>query len=224
MTIAIQWDDRTFFKEMNNIIKYSEGFLEGVQSGKNAFLNNLGKTTVDGLKDFIDTLARVDKEMLHHVYEWNMTGSPSSRLFDINYSVVGGGISFDSEFSQSRLAANGATKPFYNKAYIMEKGIPVTISPKKKALRFESNGETVFTKSPVTVNNPGGQRAQGGFESAMNMFFSNYFSQAFLVHSGITEYLKTPTLYKKYLSAGKKYGKSAGVSAGYRWIAKAGTN
>lgn len=222
MSIAITWDDRTFKKEMDNLIQYSIGFLDGVKSGKNVFLNNLGKSTVDALKDFIDSMARVDHQMLHHVYEWNQTGNPSARLFDINYSVISGGLSINSTLSQSKVAASGASRPFYNKAYIMENGVPITITPRKKALRFEVNGEAVFTKKPVTITNPGGQEVQGGFEQTMTTFFNSYFSQAFLERSGINKYLQTPTLYDKYLSAGIKGGRSVGLSAGYNWMAKAG--
>lgn len=222
MSIAISWDDRKFQKEMENLIQYSIGFLDGVKSGKNAFLNNLGKSTVDALKDFIDSMARVDHQMLHHVYEWNQTGNPSARLFEIQYSIVSGGLSINSTLTQSKVAASGAKTPFYNKASIMENGVPITITPRKKALRFEVNGETIFTKKPVTINNPGGQEVQGGFEQTMSTFFNSYFSQAFLERSGINKYLQTPTLYDKYLSAGIKGGRSVGLSAGYNWMAKAG--
>lgn len=220
--LSITWDNKEFNKEMNNLIQYSIGYLDGVQSGKNAFLNNLGRSTVEALKDFIDSMARVDHEMLHHVYEWNQTGNPSARLFEIGYSVANGGLSINSTLTQSKIAAAGATRPFYNKASIMENGVPITIKPRKKALRFEVDGETVFTKRPVTITNPGGREVQGGFEQTMNTFFNSYFSQAFLERSGINKYLETPTLYDKYLVTGMKIGRSAGLSAGYNWMAKAG--
>jgi len=60
------------------------------------------------------------------------------------------------------------------------------------------------------------------FEKVFDMFFNRYFSQAFLRVSGIAQYLENPQVYKKNLQAGKKMGKTKGVSTGYRWIANAG--
>jgi len=223
MVIAVKWNDLQFKKEMENLIQYSTGFLSGVEQGKTAFLNNLGRLTVDSLKEFVDSMARVDHQMLHHVYEWNQTGSPSARLFDLTYSISGGGLSINSTLTQSKIASSGSKEPFYNKASIMEKGIPVTIRPKKNVLVFESNGEMVFTKKPITINNPGGQEVQGGFEQTMDTFFNSYFTQSFLETSGINRYFKSPTLYHKYLQRGiKGGGRASGVSAGYRWMAEAG--
>jgi hypothetical protein len=47
----------------------------------------------------------------------------------------------------------------------MERGISVTVVPRSaQALAFEDNGEQVFTKQPVTIDNPGGSQVAGGFE------------------------------------------------------------
>jgi len=73
-----------FKKEMNNMVDYSMGFLEGIQRGKTVFLKTIGVETVELMKEFIDSNARVNPDMLHHVYEWNQTGSPSARLYDIS--------------------------------------------------------------------------------------------------------------------------------------------
>ncbi len=212
-----------FKKDMNNIIDYSIGFLDGVQRGKTIFLKTIGLETVEVMKEFIDSNARVNPEMLHHVYEWYQTGSPSARLYDISYTTSNLGLSFRSSFSQSVSVKNGSRTPFYNKARIMEDGIPVTIRPKTaQVLSFEENGETVFTKGPVEILNPGGTEVQGGFERVFDMFFNRYFSQAFLRVSGVAKYLENPNVYKKNIQAGKKMGRSKGISTGYRWIANAG--
>jgi hypothetical protein len=175
------------------------------------------------MKEFIDSNARVNPEMLHHIYEWNQTGSPSARLYDISYTTSNLGLSFRSSFSQSTSIKNGSRTPFYDKARIMEEGIPVTIRPRiAQTLAFEDNGETVFTKGPVRVDNPGGAEVEGGFERVFDMFFNRYFSQAFLRVSGIAKYLENPYVYKKNMSAGKNMGRSKGLSTGYRWIANAG--
>lgn len=221
--MKVTFDDSQFFKEMNNVMQYSIGFLDGVEKGRTPFLENLGKSTIDTLKQYIDTMARVDERVLHHVYEWNQTGSPDARLFDINYTVNNGGLSMSSTFNQSKSIKDGSKVPFYDKARIMENGIPVVIKPKNaKVLSFESNGETVFTKNDIHVNDPGGFEAQGGFEDTFDKFFNVYFRQTFLYASGISQYLQNPYVYKANLQAGKRGGKSVGRKVGYQWMAKAG--
>jgi len=217
------FNSNQFKKEMNNIVKYSVGFLEGVQKGKTEFLKVVGLETVELMKEFIDSNARVNPDMLHHIYEWNQTGSPNARLYNISYTTSNLGLSFRSSFSQSTSIKNGSRTPFYDKARIMEQGIPITIRPKNaQVLAFEQNGETVFTKGPVRIDNPGGSQVEGGFEKVFDMFFNRYFSQAFLRVSGIAKYLENPQVYKKDMNAGKSLGRSKGVSTGYRWIANAG--
>lgn len=212
-----------FKKEMTNIVNYSLGFLDGVSAGKREFLGVLGAETIDLLKKYIDSNARVNPKMLHHIYEWNMVGSPNGRLYDIDYTVSNLGLSVSSTFKQSKTIKDGSDVPFYNKAKIMENGIPVKVYPKKSdVLVFEQDGETVFTKNGVVISNPGGDEVEGAFEQVFDTFFRVYFTQAFLKTSGIGEYLKSPKAYKDNLSAGKRIGRSAGVSTGYRWIANAG--
>ena len=208
---------------MNNIVEYSLGFLDGVKSGKPIFLKTLGELSVQSVKNFIDTNAKVNPAMLQHVYEWYKNGSPEGRLFDINYKVSGAGVSFSSTFFQSSTIKSGSNVPFYDKARIMENGIPVVIAPKyAEVLVFEDNGETIFTKNTVVIDNPGGKQAQFGFQKTFDLFFTKYFSQAFLKSSGILDYLENPTVYKANIKAGKKVGRSTGVTTGYKWIAKAG--
>jgi hypothetical protein len=221
--ITVRVNQNKFVSDMNNIIQYSLGFIEGVHKGKSIFLNNIGMLTRELLEQFIDSNARSNPQMLHHVYEWYRTGSPDARLFDINYTVSNIGLSFYSDFKQSTSVKKGSRVPFYNKANIIENGIPVTIRPvRAQALVFEDDGETIFTRQPVEVANPGGTQAQGGFEKTLNLFFTKYFTQAFLKSSGIKDHFKNPTIYKKNLANGKARGKTAGVSTGYAWITKAG--
>jgi hypothetical protein len=210
---------------MENIMKYSTGFLDGIALGKNKFLENVGRETIEMMKDYIDVNARLSPGALHHMYEWNQVGSPAARLFNLDYTVSGVGLSISSTFSQSRSVKAGSRVPFYNKASIMEKGVPVTISPKKNGvLVFNDNGETVFTKSPVTIKDPGGKEVQGSYERVFDSFFNNYFKQSFLKASGIMDYLQNPKVFKQNLSRGKSLGRSHGISVGYKWIANAGRN
>jgi hypothetical protein len=221
--INISMDSRQFRKDMNNLLEYSFGFLEGVQKGKTKFFHNIGNTISDILNKFIDANARSDQKALHHVYEWYQVGSPEARLFNINYTVNQNGLNFISSFKQSDSIKEGSNIPFYDKARIMEEGVSVFIEPKKSdVLVFESDGEEVFTKNPVIVDNPGGTETVGSFEKVVDSFFSKYFTQAFLRSSGIAEYLENPILYKTNFNSGKRYGRSKGLDTGYRWIANAG--
>lgn len=216
-------NDKAFKKDMKNIMDYSIGFLEGVQAGKIKFLNNLGLMTSEVLKEYIDSNARVNPKAMHHVYEWYKVGSPDARLYDINYTVSNLGLSFTSTFKQSTSIKDGSSVPFYNKAKIMEDGIPVVIKPKNSdILVFEDGAETVFTKNKITVASPGGDATTGSFEKVIDVFFNKYFTQAFLKSSGIYGYLSNPVAYKRNLAAGKTAGRSKGLQTGYRWIANAG--
>lgn len=212
-----------FQKDMNNIIQYSQGFLDGTKAGKIQFFRNLGAEIKNILEEFIDSNASVDPQTLHHMYEWNQVGQASGRLFNINAVSNGYGVNFTASFNQSQTIKDGSRVPFYDKARIIEFGIPVVIEAKtSNVLAFEDNGETVFTPGPINVTNPGGVAAQGGFEKTFNVFFSRYLSQAFLRSTGIAAYLEKPMLYKSNLPQGKRTGRSAGYKTGYRWIASAG--
>jgi len=220
--MRIRFDGREFARDMKNIMNYSAGFLDGVQMGKQQLMHSIGVQTIEILKSYIDANAKTNPAILHHVYEWHKTGSPAARLYDIDYTISNVGLSFKSSFRQSTTIQNGSNTPFYDKARIMENGIPVTIVPREaQALRFFDNGEEVFTKGPVTVQNPGG-KTEGKFEQVFDNFFNKYFTQAFLRTSGMAAYLENPVAYKKNLPAGKKGGRAKGVSTGYKWIANAG--
>jgi hypothetical protein len=222
--MRVTFDSKKFKRDMDNIVDYSVGFLDGINSGKKVFLSNLGRSTIIGLKEFIDTMARVDPEALHHVYEWNQTGSPAARLFDLDYTVSNLGLSLKSTFRQSVSVANGSSVPFYNKAMIMESGSPVTIRPvRAEVLKFtDEDGNEVFTKNPVRIENPGGTAVQGAFEHTLDIFVNQYFSQSFLNASGIIDKLKDISIYNKNFASGAKLGRSRGMQIGYRWIINAG--
>lgn len=211
------FDDKRFYKDMTKFIEYTEGFLQGVQNAKPQILDKLGKDVIQRMKEFIDANARVNPQALHHIYEWSMTGTPQGRLFDLGYQVRGAGISFNYTFRQSVSIADGSTVPFYDKARIMELGVPVTIRPRKKVLAFQDDGEQVFTSKPVVVTNPGGEETTGALEQTLETFFNSYFTQAYLNSSQIFDYLKNPFPYKDNLQRGMRGGRGYGRSVGYGW-------
>jgi hypothetical protein len=220
--MRVSVNTKTLEKQLLNITKYSLGFIDGVNKGKSKFLDNLGATVINVLKDYVDVSARSNPKALHHIYEWYQVGSPNARLYDFEYTVSNVGLSFKSNFKQSKSLSENASVPFYNKARIMEEGVPVTIAPKKSnVLAFDVDGETIFTSKEVTVSNPGGNEVSGSFEKTVDEFFSVYFKQSFLRASGLYSYIKKPVLYKKNFAAGARVGKSLGVSTGFKWIANA---
>lgn len=212
---------KDFTLKMNNFIDYSIGFIDGVNSGKQVFFKEFGKGTIAALSQYIDTMARMDPQSLHHVYEWYRTGSPEARLFNLNSVQTSNGISITSNFKQSKTTSRQSNQIFIDKARVMENGMPITIIPKKDVLVFEVNGETVFTKKSVTVNNPGGPKVQKSYEKTFDSFFRNYFSQAFLKSSGLLNYLEDVSVYKRNLNQGSVYGRSAGLRTGYQWLVNA---
>ena len=220
--MIITTNTKVFDKQMNNIVQYAFGFLDGAQKGKIVFLKNLGTGTIDAMANYVDVSARGNPAALQHVYEWYQSGSPSARLFDITYTVSNLGLSINSKFKQSKTIKKDSNVPFYNKAKIMEDGIPVTIKPTKSStLVFDENKQTIFTKKSVVVSNPGGSQARGSFEKIMDEFILRYFKQSFLRASGIYDYIKKPTIFKKNINSGSKLGKSKGVDTGFKWIANA---
>lgn len=221
--ISARLNTKTFMKDMKNILNYSYGFLEGAEKGKPEMLTKMGVTIKELALQYIDTMARVEPQKLQHVYEWYQAGSSSARLFEISCTVSSAGMTFFSTMSQSKTIASGAKEPFYNKAKIMESGNPITIKPKRaKNLVFETESGTVFTKNPVTIHHPGGQDAQGGLEDTLRTFFMQYLTQSILTSSGLLRHLSIPKEYSKYLKSGKLNGRTAGISAGHKWVVNVG--
>jgi hypothetical protein len=221
--ISVKFDDRIFFKDLMNIAEYSKGFLKGAELGKEKLAHSLANNAIEIFKEFVDQQARVDQQMYHHIYEWYQVGNPGARLFDINYVVRDGGISFNGTFSQSISVSNGSNQPFYNKAEIMEKGLPVTISPvNASVLTFNVDGKQVFTSKQITVEHPGGTHVMGSFGDLFDLFFKKHFKQSVLDLTGITEHLSNAKAYKDNFKAGKTGGKAKGIEVGYNWITKAG--
>jgi hypothetical protein len=214
--IKVKFNDKDLFRDITNIVEYARGYVEGAEKGKPILLAQLGAATIEMAKEFIDVNARMDPQRLHHVYEWYLTGSPEARLYDLDYTVNKDSVFFTYQFKQSQSVSRGSTVPFYNKAQVMESGMPVTIKARSaNVLAFEDNGETFFRPGPIVVDKPGGAVA-GQFEKVLDMFFNQYFRQSFLKASGIAYNLESPAEFHKNLRKNK--GRADGIKAGYNWI------
>ena len=60
-------NNKAFIKDMNNIMEYSFGFLEGVERGKTVLYKALGPQIAEMASNFIDSNARMNPQNLHHV-------------------------------------------------------------------------------------------------------------------------------------------------------------
>ena len=219
MTMPIIINDTDFMKKMKNVVEYSFGFFEGAQKGKKELLNDLGNKLIIVIGEYVDASARVNPSRLHHVYEWDRAGSNSARLFDFDKIVSASSVRLKYSFTQSQSVRAGSTDPFFDKAEVMEAGMPVTIKPSRSAvLRFEIDGQEIFTSNPVTVNNPGGEQAQNGFKMTIDEFFRT-FSQSILETTGIGKRLRDLNIFVSKMGIGGRIG---GRSTGYQWISSAG--
>lgn len=221
MTVNIDITD--LMMKLNNIVEYTEGFLVEVQKERVAFNNALGNHIVTLLGQYIDSMARVSPESLHHVYEWGQVGDESGRLFDFNMVATDSSIKLVGSFLDSSSIGPTATEPFVDKARIMEQGIEVVIEPKNaEALVFEDDGETVFVTTSVTVEHPGGDAVVGSFESAVESFFTTYVSKEIL--RPLFNKMSRAKEYKQLFAAGAKSGSRAGQQAARRYMNVGGLN
>jgi hypothetical protein len=220
---SIEFDDRKFMRDMLNVIGYSEGFATGAKSGVNDLLQAFGIHAVDAANEYIDSNSKVNPAKLQHVYEWGMTGNASGRLFELKDIVNGNSLRVQGSLKQSFSVKDGSKEPFYNKAEVMERGLPVKVEPRSgSVLTFDIDGETVFTKKPVVIKDPGGELAQNGFEETFNEFFNMFFSQSFLQSGRLAQYLSNPEAYHKNFKSAKSGGKSLGKTVGRKWMKDAG--
>jgi hypothetical protein len=217
--LTVNFNDSQFTKDMKNITDYMIGFLDGAKAGKPNLLKNLGIVIKEILENFIDSNAKVDPASLSHVYEWYQSGSSDARLFDIIYVPSTRGLSFGFTLRQSTSVKQGSNVPFYDKARIMEEGIPVTIRPvNRQALKFDVNGETIFSSKPITISDPGGASAQGGLQNVFTQFFTQYVSQSLMDVSGLRQHFESAMEFKENFSSSKSGGKSLGYQVGIKWI------
>ena len=213
--------------QISAFLYYEAAVLSKLTS--NAEFKNLFKSTIFNQieKDFgqyIDAQARTQPKSLHHVYEWNKTGNPTARLFDLHL-IDTGGLSFrigrDFKLSKSAVPSKNPKQKrryvFANKASVMEEGMPIVIRPRSaERLVFELDGATVFMPkgSSVTVKRPGGRAATNQFALAYGRFFGGQLVNSSIKGSGfqrifnakIAKALDVPINIKKVqysFSAGK---------------------
>ena len=215
--LHVKIDSKEVNRILGNSVKYSYGFLDGIDMQQIVFNQALGEYTVDALNKYIDAQARMNPTALHHVYEWNSVGDSSARLFKLSSKASKRVITFSGKFLPSKTSVNGS-EPFVNKAEVMENAISVTITPvNSPVLVFEDNGETVFTANAVYIAHPGGDEVAGSFARVVEDFFSSYFTNAFL--RPLMNDLMTADEYASLFNSGVKgNGRPVGIIAGKKYL------
>lgn len=217
----VKIDNKDLNKKLQNITKYSNGFVDGIDTQKIVLMNRLGEYVVDLLNKYIDAQARGNPDALHHVYEWGAAGSSGARLFKMNAAASSNLIVITGSFLPSSSISDTATEPFVDKARIMENGIAITVSPRDSdVLAFELDGQTVFTTNEVYIANPGGDGVAGSFGRVVENFFNNYFTRMLL--KPFLDELSDAEEFVQYFAQGARSGYSAGVRAGQKYINSAG--
>jgi hypothetical protein len=210
-------DSKEVNQILGNTVKYSYGFLDGLNIEQIYFNEVLGETIVDILNKYIDSKAKANPQSLHHIYEWNMIGNPSGRLFEIKSRASKRVIHFQGKFLQSKSTAETSSEPFVDKAKIMEDGISISIEPKNGPLVFKDNGETVFTMNSIFIEHPGGDEVAGSFGRLIEEFFSQYLTGAVL--SQLMNKLNTPKEFVQNFPNGVRHGgRSTGIKAGRNYL------
>jgi hypothetical protein len=214
-------DTRKINTVLGNTVSYSYGFLDGVDVDQILFNQKLGEYASDALGYFIDSIARSNPTTLHHVYEWGKVGMKNARLFEINAKASKRQITFSGKFLPSKSTSGTSNTPFVDKANIMENAIEVVVSPKNsKVLAFEVDGEMVFTTDSVYIANPGGDEVAGSFGRAVDSFFDSYFTSSLL--KPFMKKLENPIEFANSFPLGTRSGRSAGITAGKKYIRSAG--
>jgi len=161
---------------------------------KNKFREVIFNQIEKDFGEFIDSQARVKPRSLHHVYEWDQTGSSEARLFKLNkLNTDGLGFSISYEFLPSKTFAKSEGNRrhvFVNKASVMEAGMPLKIAPRhSKRLVFETNGYKVFMPegASVTVKRPGGVGVKNAFMMTYSRFFKSNLVNLSIKKSGFQQ-------------------------------------
>ena len=204
--------------QVSAFLYYEANVMNGLHSNKafhKLFRDTLFSQINKDFGEYVDAQARMKPNSLHHVYEWNKTGDQSSRLFKLattGSNMLSFGVKYSFKVSKSQVPSKNKKQRrryvFKDKAQIMEKGMPVVISPlSAERLVFEMDGETVFMPkgASVTVKSPGGKASSNQFGLMYSRFFSSDLVSASIKRSGfnnifnakIAKALGVPTSIKK---------------------------
>ena len=208
-------------KMLNNLVSYSDGFIKETKAQESTVTKRLAKSSVSGFYEYLDQLARVNPGMLHHVYEWGRVGDANSRLFDLKVSLSKNNAVITSEFLTSETPSDTSNEPFYEKARIMEEGIPVVIQEvQAQALFFEIDGIEYFRTGPIVIENPGGSEVRGSFVAQFEEFYNNYLNDVYLRSIRFYQYFMDAREYERNFNTAMNSGNAGeiGRKTALSWI------
>lgn len=193
----VGWDTGQMPEKIMAMAKFHGTLLKQLQNDPATYnmIANAGARIISKYFDaYVDHVARIDSYRYHHIYEFGMTGNQSGRLF--KSTIKNGNISY------SLLEAKVPNKngyPFSTKAFIMEAGDPITITPKRgEFLVYDLNGETIASRESY-VPSPGGPYVKGAFADIFNEFFNSN-----LPEKALKEFKFYDTIEKALASETKK--------------------
>lgn len=222
--MRVKYDLKDFNKKMRNAVEYGNGYVAETKKSERKLARKLGNTSIEAFYDFLDSMAAVHPEMLHHVYEWDATGSPGGRLYRLKVNSAGAkSVTIDSDFLPSQTARDQFSVPFVNKAEIMEMGIPVVIEQQNaQALFFTDGGQEFFRMGPIVIENPGGPAVRGSFLKYFEMFYNEYFQEIYLNSIGFYRHMSQSNEFTRGWANGVNGGgRRSGEAAARRWITSA---
>ena len=155
--------------------KYTSELSKNI-NGNNELARAGLKMLASYFESYVDNIARSNTYKYHHVYEFNQVGNKNARLFAATISDSGKPMLSYSFKQSTKPSASGYV--FSNKAFVMENGIPMTITPKdSEYLVFEYKGD-MYSKKSVYVPNPGGTEVEGSFAELFYKFMTTQSQKA----------------------------------------------
>jgi len=112
-----------FNQTMKDVLAYSNGFINGANQNQQYLNEQIAEIIKEAFYKYVDSVARLDPDRLHHVYEWGQVGSDAGRLFRIEAFSGKQSIRFVTEFQQSTSVSPSATEPFVEKASTWRKDL-----------------------------------------------------------------------------------------------------
>lgn len=219
--LSIRLDGKEAKKVLDNVVAYSNGFIKETKAKESTIVRNLAETSIASFYDYLDGLARTNQGMLHHIYEWGEVGNPSARLVELQKRMSKSSANIEAEFLQSSSIPQGGNEPFYNKAEIMEDGIPITVQAvEAQAMFFQIDGQEYFRSGPITIENPGGEATRGSFLKAFEEFYNVYFDQVYLRAIKFYDHFENPKGFSSGVSQAAKSGNAYGIgrTTALKWI------
>jgi hypothetical protein len=222
--MRVKIDTKDFTKKINNAVQYGSGYINETKKSESKVARKIGQTSIEAFYDFLDSMATMHPDMLHHVYEWGQTGNQGGKLYELRVSPSGGRtVIINSRFLPSSSISDQYSTPFVNKAEVMELGLPVVIEQvNAQALFFTQGGQEFFRMGPIVIENPGGPGVRGSFLKFFEMFYNEYLMDVYLDSIGFYRHMSQTRDFERGWVAGVSGGGyNSGVAAAKRWITSA---